>query len=351
MDQKSSESFSWFSLEWFTPSILQDFHWENERLFYLLFLIPVIFIVRWLIQRNLKSKLDVSFPEDVLHRDPTSFFRFIPTILIILALVNLIAALARPQRSTERVEQNAEGIDIVLVIDISKSMDIKDLRPNRLEATKKTAKKFIDGRIEDRIGIVVFSGEAFSLSPLTTDYTLLKTYVNEIKFNLIEQGGTAIGSALAVAINRLKESQAESKVAVLLSDGDNNAGNIDPITAAKLASAYGIKVYTILAGVEDGSVPVGQDIFGNTQYVKVEVDPTTLRRIAEITNGRFFKAASNKALEEIFSNIDRLEKTEIKVNRYKNIKDFYDVYLMWAILFFILWLILKNTFLNNFLND
>jgi Ca-activated chloride channel homolog len=351
MDQKSKEMFSWLSLDWFTPSILKDFHWENERFLYLLFLIPLIFFGKWLIQRNLKSKLDVSFPEQVLQKDPTSFLRFIPLVLITLVMVNLILALARPQRSTERVEQNTEGIDIVLVIDISKSMEIQDLRPNRLEATKKTAKNFINGRIEDRIGIVVFSGEAFSLSPLTTDYTLLKTYVNEIKFNLIEQGGTAIGSALAVALNRLKESQAESKVVVLLSDGDNNAGNIDPMTAAKLASAYGIKVYTILAGVEDGSVPVGQDIFGNTQYVKVEVDPTTLRRIAEITNGRFFKAATNKALEEIFSNIDRLEKTEVKINRYKNIKDYYDVYLMWALLFFILWLMFKNTFLNNFLVD
>jgi Ca-activated chloride channel family protein len=149
----------------------------------------------------------------------------------------------------------------------------------------------------------------------------------------------------------LKESQADSKVIVLLSDGDNNAGNIDPMTAAKLASAYGIKAYTILAGVEKGKVPVGKDIFGNTQYVDVEVDAGTLRRIAEITNGRFFKAANNKALEEIFGIIDQLEKTEVKINRYKNIKDYYDVYLMWAIMFFITWIALKVSFVNNFLID
>jgi Ca-activated chloride channel family protein len=351
MDLKNSDLFQWLSIDWFAPSTLRDFHWENPFMFYFFLAIPLVFIIRWIISLKSKSKLAVSFPENVLSKDPTAYLRLIPYIVLSIVLALIVTALARPQRTTERIEQITKGIDIMLVIDISKSMEMMDLRPNRLEATKKTAKSFINGRLEDRIGIVVFSGEAFSLSPLTTDYNLLKSYINEIKFSMMDQGGTAIGSALAVALNRLKESQADSKVIVLLSDGDNNAGNIDPMTAAKLASAYGIKAYTILAGVEKGKVPVGKDIFGNTQYVDVEVDAGTLRRIAEITNGRFFRAANNKALEEIFGIIDQLEKTEVKINRYKNIKDYYDVYLMWAIMFFIAWIALKVSFVNNFLID
>lgn len=351
MDLDSDNLFSWLSWEWFSPAVFRSYNWENPQFFYALLLIPIIFLIRWIFLKRSKSRLGVSFPEDVLQKDFTTYLRIIPSLLFILVLTLLIVALARPQRTTERIEQTTRGIDIMLILDISKSMEIQDLKPNRLEAAKNTARRFISGRTQDRIGIVVFSGEAFSLSPLTTDYNLLKTYVGDIKFNLIDQGGTAIGSALAVGINRLKESKADSKVIILMSDGDNNAGNIDPITAAKLASAYGIKIYSILVGMERGSLPVGTDIFGNVQYLNVDVDPSTLRKIAEIGGGRFYKAGTNKALEEIFSVIDKLEKSEIKVNRYKNIKDYYDIYLKWSMLFFILWFVSKNTFLNNYLQD
>ncbi|HYG38617.1 MAG TPA: VWA domain-containing protein [Cytophagales bacterium] len=351
MDQKSEDLFSWFSFEWFTPSVLRNFNWGNPQFLYVLLLIPVIFLIRWLLLYRSKTRIGLSVPEEVLRKDFTTILRLIPPLLFFISLCLLVVALARPQKTTERVEQITKGIDIMIVLDISKSMEMQDLKPNRLEAAKKTAKEFILGRHQDRIGIVVFSGEAFSLSPLTTDYDLLTTYVNEIKFNLIEQGGTAIGSALAVGINRLKESRADSKVIILLSDGDNNAGNIDPITAANLASAYGIKIYTILVGLENGSIPIGTDIFGNVQYLDIDVDPKTLRQISEIGNGRFYKAGNNRALKEIFSTIDKLEKSEIKINRYKNIKDFYDIYLKWSLLFFMLWFISKNTFLNNYLQD
>lgn len=351
MELKGDNIFSWVSFEWFKPSTFQSFTWENDEFLYVLALLPFVFLLRWIILYKTGSKVAVSFPEAILKTDFTTLLRLIPPFLFFISLALLVVALARPQKTTERVEQITKGIDIVITLDISKSMEVQDLKPNRLEAAKATAKKFVLGRFQDRIGVVVFSGEAFSLAPLTTDYDLLRTYISEIKFNLIDQGGTAIGSALAVGINRLKESRADSKVIILLSDGDNNAGNIDPITAAKLANAYGIKIYSILVGVEKGTVPAGTDIFGNTQYLNVDVDPQTLRKIAEIGNGRFYKAANNKALQEIFSVIDKLEKSEIKTNRYKNIKDFYDVYLKWSLIFLLLWFLSKNTFLNNFLQD
>jgi Ca-activated chloride channel family protein len=198
--------------------------------------------------------------------------------------------------------------------------------------------------------VVVFAGDAYSLSPLTTDYQLLNTYLSEIKFDMIPKRGTAIGSALAVGINRLRESDSKSKVIILLSDGDSNAGSINPITAAELASAYNIKIYSIAVGKE-GQVPFGKDPFGNTQYVNNTLDETTLRRIASIGKGKFYRASSNAALKNIFSTIDKFEKTEIKETRYKDTKDYYSIYLTWGIVFFLLWLMTKVTFMTNAMED
>ena len=238
----------------------------------------------------------------------------------------------------------------MLVIDISESMQIEDFKPNRLEAAKTVAREFIDGRFQDRIGIVIFSGDAYSLSPLTTDYELLKAYLKDIDFNMIENRGTAIGSALAVGTNRMRESEAESKVLILLSDGDNTAGNIDPITAAELANAYNIKLYTIAVGKE-GRVPFGKDFFGQPKYIENTLDETTLRQIAEIGDGQFYRVSDNAALEQVFKMIDEYEKAEIKENRYKDTSDFYQIYLKWAIIFFLAWLLLKSTFVSNVLQD
>jgi Ca-activated chloride channel family protein len=249
----------------------------------------------------------------------------------------MVIALARPQRSNERVEQFTEGIDILLVMDISESMDLQDFSPNRLEAAKKTAVEFIKGRFGDRIGMVVFSGEAYSLSPLTNDYKLLTSLIEEINFSMIEAKGTAIGSAIAAGTN-------------LLSDGESNAGNVDPLFAAQLATAFDIKIYTIAVG-RDGMVPYGTDFFGRPQMVESYLDETTLREIARIGNGQFFRASDGDALEQIFNQINTLEKAEILENRYKETADYYRIYLFWAIFFFLIWLGLKSTFLNNFLLD
>ena len=219
-----------------------------------------------------------------------------------------------------------------------------------LQAAKDVARDFINGRKQDRIGLVVFSGDAFSLAPLTTDYDLLKNYLNDINFEMIESRGTAIGSALAVVTNRMRESEAKSKVGILISDGDNTAGNIDPITSAELAAAYGIKLYTIVVGKE-GMVPYGKDFFGRPQMVENTVDETTMRKIAEIGTGEFFRVTDNEALVNVFKRIDQYEKAEIKENRFKDTSDFYFIYLRWAIVLFLLWLLLKSSFLSNVLQD
>ena len=238
----------------------------------------------------------------------------------------------------------------MLIIDISQSMQIEDFRPNRLEAAKDVARKFIQGRFQDRIGLVIFSGDAYSLAPLTTDYELLFTYIDDINFENIENRGTAIGSALAVATNRMRESESKSKVLILLSDGDNTAGNIDPITAAELASAFEIKMYTIGIGKE-GQVPWGKDLFGRTNYVQSSLDETTLRKIADIGDGKFYRVSNEQALQEVFQEIDEYEKVEIKESRFSNTTDFYTVYLTWGIIFFLIWLMTKSTFVSNILED
>jgi len=341
---------NWFSLSWFYPSTFENYTWEYKIFLMGLFAIPLIYVLRWLFNYRLRQKLTIALPEKKLKSDITSLLRIIPHLLFSMIIALLIIALARPQTSNEKVEQWTEGIDIMLVIDISQSMKIQDFRPNRLEAAKQVAKDFITGRFQDRIGIVIFSGDAYSLAPLTTDYKLLNAYIDEISFEKIEASGTAIGSALAVATNRMRESDSKSKVVILLSDGDNTAGNIDPITAAEISHAYDIKIYTIGIG-KDGKVPYGKDVFGRTTYANNTLDETTLRQIAEIGEGSFYRASDNKALEDVFKLIDQYEKAEIKESRFKDTTDYYRVYLKWAILIFLIWIGLKSTFISNILRD
>ncbi len=340
----------WFSLDWFLPSQIQQFSWENPAYLYGLLLLPLPYIMRWLLHFKARQKLEIALTEKEAVSSPIAFLRHIPSILMLIFIALILVALARPQITDEKVDRFTEGIDIILALDISESMQIEDFKPNRLEAAKKVALDFIKGRFQDRIGIVVFSGDAYSLAPLTTDYDLLKTYISEINFNMIQNRGTAIGSALAVATNRMRESSAKSKVIILLSDGENTAGSIDPITSAELAHAYGCKLYTIGVGKE-GPVPFGTDIFGRTRYVENTMDETTLRRIAQIGDGQYFRAEDNKTLQEVFARIDRYEKAEIKETRFKDTKDFYQIYLMWGLLVFLLWVLLKNTFITNALED
>ena len=344
------DNINWFSSRWFKPETFQSFDWENPLWLYGLLIVPILFLVRWLISIKFRQKLKVALKKKDIQSDPISFLRYFPHLILLTSICLIIVALARPQSSNEQVGQWSEGIDIMLVIDISESMQIEDFKPNRLEAAKEVARNFVAGRFQDRIGLVIFSGDAFSRAPLTTDYELLNTYIDDISFDLIENGGTAIGSSIAVGTNRLRESESSSKVMILLSDGDNTAGNIDPITAAELAQAYNIKIYTIAVGKE-GKVPFGTDFFGRPRYVENNLDETTLREIAKIGKGNFYRVSDKAALKQVFGEIDRLEKAEIKESRYKDTTDYYVVYLKWSVLLLCLWMLTKSTFMVNALTD
>jgi Ca-activated chloride channel family protein len=343
--------YPWYSVHWFYPSVISSFHFVHPEWLYFILALPLLFGLRWLLVQKFGKRLMVALtPQEWKTSRSSILLAFIQPLLLILALALMLLAMARPQRTSEKVEQWTEGIDIMLAIDISQSMRIEDFTPNRLEAAKQVAIDFINGRFQDRIGIVVFSGEAYSLAPLTTDYDLLRQYIKTIDFSLIDVRGTAIGSALAVVLNRMQETTAKSKICILLSDGDSNAGNIDPLTAAELAAQAGVKVYTIIVGRE-GRVPFGKDFFGRPQYLENTVDEKTMQQIATITDGRYYRATNNRALQQVFDEIDAMEKSEIKESRYLNTADYYFIYLRWALVLYVLWMASKLTFLNNLLTD
>jgi len=242
-------------------------------------------------------------------------YRFLLTVLRIAAIILFVVAFARPRSGTEYQEVTSEGVDIMLLLDVSSSMQGEDFKPNnRLFVAKEEIKKFINKRLNDRIGLVVFARYAFTQCPLTTDYGVLLNFVDDVDFGLVEDG-TAIGMAIATAVNRLRQSESESKIIVLLTDGDNNAGEIDPITAANLAATFDIKIYTIGVG-KPGNVmfPYQDPIFGKRYvYQPTRIDEASLMEIADKTDGKYYRARSGEELEKIYDLIDNLEKTEIEV--------------------------------------
>lgn len=262
------------------------------------------------------------------------------------AVISLfIVSLARPQTVNREREHETKGVDIVIALDISGSMLAEDFQPeNRLSVAKEEAKKFIFGRENDRIGLVVFAREAFTQCPLTLDYEILANLLKDIQIGMI-QDGTAIGMGIATAVNRLRESEAKSKVVILITDGENNAGKIDPVTAAELARTFGIKVYSILVG-RGGLVPfpINDPLFGK-RYVQAEVDidEFSLKRIADLTGGVFFRARDPKALAEIYARINELEKSEVKVQEYVSFDELFHLFLIPALFLLGLELGLKNT--------
>ena len=328
--------WDWFSIDWLSWETLRSFVWAEKLYLYAIIGVPFLFLFRWLFYTRGQQKLGLSLTSYQLRTNWISYLRFIPPIFFILGVICVLLSLARPQRVRESKEQFSEGIDIMLAMDISESMLATDLSPNRLEAAKNVGREFIKGRFQDRIGLVVFAGEAFSMCPLTTDYEVLNEYINEINSNLIKTTGTAIGSALATCINRLREIPSKSKVAIILSDGDNTAGSLDPLTATDLAKSFGIKVYTIAVGAD------GDD---------AKIDENTLREIAREGNGQFFRATDNQTLRNIFEQINRLEKVKIKDNIYRDVEDFYYIYLNWAVVFLLSAFFFKNTFIGNILED
>ncbi|MCB0439244.1 MAG: VWA domain-containing protein [Mangrovimonas sp.] len=272
--------------------------------------------------------------------------------LRLLALAFLITALARPRTvDVSSKTKTTRGIDIVMAIDVSASMLAKDLKPNRLEALKSVASDFIKGRPNDRIGLVEYAGEAYTRTPITSDKAIVIRSLRDVKYNTIIEGGTAIGMGLATAVNRLKDSKAKSKVIILLTDGVNNTGQIDPKIASDLAVEFGIKVYTIGLGTNGMALsPVALNRDGSFQYgmANVEIDENLLKEIATSTGGLYFRATNNKKLEEIYDEINKLEKTEIEEFKYYNYQEKYRPLVMIAGLLFLFELLLRVTVFRSF---
>jgi Ca-activated chloride channel family protein len=322
----------------------------HPNYFYLLLLlVPVIAWYVWR-QRSMQATIQVSSVEPLLNTPRTirNYLKHLPVVLRSMVFVLLVFVLARPQSVNRWENVTTEGIDIVLALDISSSMLAQDFKPDRLEAAKDVAIEFISGRPNDRIGLVVFSAESFTQCPLTTDRAVLINLFKDVRSGMIEDG-TAIGVGLTNAITRLKDSDAVSKVIILLTDGVNNQGSIDPLTAAELAKSFGIRTYTIGVG-SMGTAPYPvQDVFGRTylQDMPVEIDETTLQQIADMTNGKYFRATNNQKLREIYAEIDKLEKSKIDVKEFSKKQEEYLWFAVTAAVLLLVELLLRYTLLRK----
>lgn len=276
-------------------------------------------------------------------------FRPVLFLLRVLALALLIVAVARPRAGTEIIEENSEGIDIMVALDVSSSMQAEDFKPhNRLYVAKEEIKKFIERRPHDRIGLVVFARNSFTQCPLTVDHGVLLQFVDMVDFGVLDDG-TAIGMAIANGVNRLRESDAKSKVMVLLTDGVNNSGEIDPLTAANIAATFDIKIYTIGAGKPGNAmVPYDDPIFGKRYiYSPTRIDEETLKEIADRTHGQYFRARSGEELEQIYDEIDTLEKTEIKTSSHMQYKELFEYFAYAGLIFLVLEMVLANSYFRK----
>ena len=296
---------------------------KNPEFLWLLILLPVLAIMLYKFKFVRLNNFKFSNLESFNSKTLKSKLSPIINVFRIITLLLVIVALARPQEiSNSTRTKTSSGIDIVIAVDISSSMLAQDLKPDRLEASKNVAMNFISGRPNDRIGLVIFSGESFTQCPLTTDHQVLQNLFANVKSGMVEDG-TAIGMGLATAVNRLKESEAISKVIILLTDGVNNQGSVAPLTAAKIAQKFDIRVYTIGVGTQGFAPYPFKTPFGTTVYqdVEVQIDEETLQNIASVTNGQYFRATSNKALESIYREIDQLERSKIEVKEYHKKKE------------------------------
>lgn len=316
---------------------------------YFLSIIPLM--IAWYIFRGMKVQSSVTYSSiNIFKNVPATFrerLRHIPFAVRLIAIGLLIIALARPQSFSSGENVTTEGIDIAMVLDISGSMLAEDFKPNRLEAAKNVIDNFVEGRTSDRIGLVIFSREAFTQCPLTIDYNVLRNLLLDIRTGMI-QDGTAIGNGIANGVNRLKESDAKSRIIILLTDGVNNAGEVDPRSAAEIAKAFGIRIYTIGVGTRGEAPYPVQTPFGTRyQMVPVEIDEALLNEIAEITGGQYFRATNNRALAEIYEKIDKLEKTKIEITSYKNASEKYHSWLWGGLILLLVELGLSRTILRK----
>ncbi|MBJ6367389.1 vWA domain-containing protein [Snuella sedimenti] len=327
----------------------------NKEFFWLLLALPLAIL--WYSFKNKKQTAELKISSLKGFKLTNSWLPKVKHLLFIfrlIALALLITALARPQTvDVSTRTKTTRGIDIVMAIDVSASMLAKDLSPNRLEALKNVAAEFIKDRPNDRIGLVEYAGESYTKTPITSDKAIVLRSLRDIKYNTIIEGGTAIGMGLATAVNRLKDSKAKSKVIILLTDGVNNSGFIDPKIASELAVEYGIKTYTIGLGTNGMALsPIAIDPrTGDFQYgrVQVEIDEELLKEIANVTGGKYFRATNNKKLQEIYSEINKLEKTDIEEFKYYNYQEKYRSLVILAGLLLIVELLLRFTFFRSFI--
>lgn len=330
-----------------------NYEFYNPEFLWLLLGLPLL--IFWYFWHRKDSHPELRFPDASFlaqsKYNRSSLLYLLPQILRILSIASIIIAIARPRSSQENSKSlSAEGIDIIMSVDISASMLSQDLKPNRLEATKDVAIDFIEGRYNDRIGLVVYSGESYTQTPLTTDHAILKNDLLELRPGLIEPG-TAIGLGLATSISRLKDSKAKSKVIILLTDGENNVGEIDPLTAAEWAKKFNIRVYTIGVGTNGQARSIiGVDHVGNYVYGlrPVVIDEALLKEISGRTDGKYFRATDNQKLAEIYKEIDQLEKTKLEERRFYTYDEKFDVFALFALGLFLLELLLRYNFLKSF---
>ncbi|MUP45006.1 VWA domain-containing protein [Gramella sp. BOM4] len=331
-----------------------NFNFENPEFFWLLLLLPLA--IAWYFWKRNKQTAELKISSTKGFKAKSGILAKLRPVLFVLrllVLVLIITAMAR-LRTVDVTTQTSstQGIDIVMAIDVSASMLARDLQPNRLDALKEVAEEFIKDRPGDRIGLVVYAGESFTKTPITSDKAIVLDALEDIDYNNVLENGTAIGSGLATAVNRLKDSEAESKVIILLTDGVNNAGFIDPNTASELAVEFGIKVYSIGVGSNGmalspiGTLPNGRFQFGNVQ---VEIDEDLLKEIANDTGGKYFRATDNEKLEEIYEEIDSLEKTEIEEFRYYNYDEKYRPLVLLAGGLLLLEILLRLTVFRSFI--
>ena len=333
--------------------MFENIEFLNKELFWFLLLLPIALL--WYVLKYNRQTAELKMSSIKGFKAISSFwskFRHLLFALRLIALGLLITALARPRTvDVSTKTKTTRGIDIVMSIDVSASMLAKDLRPNRLEALKEVASDFIDGRPNDRIGLVEYAGEAYTKTPITSDKSIVQRSLRDIKYNTIIEGGTAIGMGLATSVNRLKDSRAKSKVIILLTDGVNNSGFIDPKIASELAVEYGIKVYTIGLGTNGMALsPVSINPNGTFWYGRqqVEIDEKLLEEIAEVTGGKYFRATNNKKLAEIYKEINKLEKTEIEEKKYYNYEEKYRPLVLLAGFLLLIELLLRNTIFRSF---
>lgn len=322
-----------------------EFRFVNPILLFLLLIVPAIAAMYY--YRKGKGRPAISFSNvhsvKAASRRSAEWSRLVLLALRILAISLVVIALARPQSGLGAEEVKTEGIDIVLAMDVSSSMLAEDIQPNRLEAAKAVAANFVQGRINDRNGLVVFSGKAYTQCPLTLDYGILLNLFEEIEVGMIEDG-TAIGLGLGVAVNRLKESDAKSKVIILLTDGRNNHGEIDPGTAAQLAQTFGIKIYTIGVGARGlAPYPIDDPVYGRRYaQVEVDIDEEMLQEISQMTGGKYYRATDRDSLESIYQEIDKLEKTELEVTEFTRYSELFPVPLGLAVILLAVEFLLEN---------